>query len=387
MFAVFLICAVLSSVLAFTWRQIWTESKRLLASPFGLGLAIVALFWLPSVFTSNFPLRSFEASYRTFFFIIAAVFLYVALSETREIKDMTFKVFIGAAAVTIIFALYVQMISTEPYWFLRLHGWRSNPIGTKLKGFSAISVLIIPLLMLGTSRQKGGWRLAGIVTSLGFLLLVIDTYNRAAVAGLVATIITVVIAILLRRRSRSRIIAALIGLLAMIVATIAWLKLSRLGIGRDVAGLDWSIPIWLIDFERQTIWGHTLEIVYKAPWFGIGANTINFSPGADQIIFGTSHLHIIPSHPHNWFLEVLAETGIVGAAALTTFVTAFGIKLAMNYRASGHPAYLCALGLMAGYWGSGLFNFSFWSGWWQTSFFIAMAISLAETARPPSGES
>ena len=139
-------------------------------------------------------------------------------------------------------------------------------------------------------------------------------------------------------------------------------------------------PSWLIDYQRQMIWDRAFDFGMDAPWFGNGINAINFLPGADAPM-PRNNLNIIPAHPHNWLVEVFAETGAIGAFALLTVVITLCLKLAGDFLRYGDTALLAALMVNVGYWGSGLLNFSFWSAWWQVSYLLMTAFCLAGRAR------
>src|SRR3546814_12594177 len=79
--------------------------------------------------------------------------------------------------------------------------------------------------------------------------------------------------------------------------------------GRD----SLRLPTFVIDAHRQVIWSFTLEHVAIAPWFGVGMNVVNNLPGAHELIPGIN-AEYIPSHPHNWILEIIVETGWIGLA-------------------------------------------------------------------------
>ena len=146
-------------------------------------------------------------------------------------------------------------------------------------------------------------------------------------------------------------------------------------------GVVTVLPSWVIDWQRQTIWARTIEMAMKSPWIGNGINVINLLPGADDPL-PTSKLHIIPSHPHNWLVEVFAEAGAIGALGLLALVITLCLKLAGGFIKSGDKALLAALLVNVGYWGSGLLNVSFWSAWWQISYLLMTAFCLAGQARP-----
>ncbi len=84
-------------------------------------------------------------------------------------------------------------------------------------------------------------------------------------------------------------------------------------------------------------------------------------------------------------LEVLAETGVVGLAPLVVLVAMMVARLARDYLRTGDPAVLAATAVAIGYWVSGLFNFSFWSAWWQVSFMVLLALCLSHRQRPGGG--
>ena len=161
-----------------------------------------------------------------------------------------------------------------------------------------------------------------------------------------------------------------------------WLYIARMYIGNTGApDRVWFFPIWLVDFQRQTIWAFTLEIWENAPWFGIGPNTINYLPGANAPLPGDKNLQLIPGHPHNWMFELLAETGAIGLTLITIAIFLFGIYWLKKYSRDTDLGTLCLLLIYSGYWGSGLFNFSYWSAWWQLSYFVASAIALSLAKR------
>jgi O-antigen ligase len=115
----------------------------------------------------------------------------------------------------------------------------------------------------------------------------------------------------------------------------------------------------------------------------MGINTINFAPGAEAVIPNTAtNLKMIPSHPHNWVLEIGAETGVFGLLALLGTIAITFIHIIRAYLRERDNSYLIALCIFVGYWASGLFNFSFWSAWWQMSFVLIIALFLSQSSFP-----
>lgn len=344
--------------------------------PIGLMLLIVALLWVPNIIQSLDPVRSLEAGIRTFLFLGLATLFWAVLAKNKTFHDLFCRSFIIASAVAILIALIAEIAVPELYWFVHFKGWRDIPIGTSQKSFAALAVLMIPALLWMGFRLRGGWLALAIVSSIGFIALVGLTYNRAAIAGFVAMIL--VAAVLVARTDRSRIIqiALPIGALAIFIGVIIWLNMTRQRPGFEG---DWYLPLWLVDFQRQSIWRFSFELVEQNFWFGMGINMINFAPGADAVIPGsTVNLKMIPSHPHNWILEIAAETGVFGVLSLLGAIAVSFIHMIRKFLQNGDNAYLIAICMSVGYWVSGLFNFSFWSAWWQMSFVLIIALCLSQ---------
>ena len=350
------------------------ESAR---GPVGLVLLLTLLFWLPNAFFSVDPVRSLEATFRTFAFVGLGVLFWAVLSEQRQVHHLSLRTLLVTSALAVIIALVAQTTTPELYWFLHSRGWISMPLGTSLKPFSALAVLIIPAVILAGIRLKGTWTILAAANVIGFLALVWLTYNRAAIAGLLGIILLG--AGLTAGFNRTRLIKVAVALcaLAALVGVLFWLNMTRQLAGFDD---DWLFPLWLIDFQRQTIWDFAFELFQQYFWFGMGANTINFTPGADFVIPRTHNLATMPSHPHNWVVEVAAETGIFGLLSLLWAVSLICVGYIRNFFRTGDGAYFAAVCVAAGYWTSGLFNFSFWSSWWQVSFVLMIAFCLSQSS-------
>lgn len=355
------------------WRLLLTQARQ----PIGALIIITLAFWVVSALGSNFPSRSLEATLRTGLFVAIAVLVYGALQTAPSLHRLCLRIFVAMSCVCTIIAILEITILPELYWGLRLKGWQKIPLQTEQKAYSALAMMMMPLLGYSAWSFNGIWRIAALFAIACLLFLVWENYNRAAIAGLLGMLIAATVAIFVGRGKRKSVLIFTVATLAVLLGVLVWLYFSRSNAVSSAPGNEWLFPVWLIDFQRQTIWAHTLEIAGQAPWFGVGANSINFIPGADAPLPGNERLHIIPAHPHNWVVEVLAETGILGFSAMLATILLAVARLLRQYRNTLSIAVFSTIAIMAGYWASGLFNFSYWSAWWQVSFFIGMAISLA----------
>ena len=352
-------------------------------SPLGLVMLVLFVFWLPNAFYSIDPLRSLGTGIRPFVFVGLVTLFWAVLVDNTSVHKLTLRALLLASTLAIIAALIAQIALPELYWFLHFKGWVSIDLNAKLKPFASLGILLIPAFIFAGYRLGRVWAFLAAVNSVGMLALILLTQNRASVAGLLGMIVFSAGLAAWTARSRLVRIALPLGVLVVFIAVLTWLHLTRQRVG---FGDDWLFPLWLIDYQRQTIWRFAFELVQQNFWFGMGINTINFAPGAEAVIPRTIDLKLIPSHPHNWVLEVAAETGIFGLLSLlgVIFLTFYDNCRAF-IRGDGR-AYFVAGSLAAGYWVSGLFNFSFWSSWWQMSFVLMTALILSQTSATTTGK-
>jgi O-antigen ligase len=348
----------------------------------------IIVSWSVSALVSDFPIQALEASLRTGIFLGAAVLFHAALLEDQALATQCLKTLIILTLVGASFALISSTVWPEIYWTLRLKGLRATPLQTEFKGYSALIVLVTPLLLIGLWRLGTLWRVTSAVGIIQFAVITWMSSNRSALAGVFVMAMAFSVAQIFRPAYR-KIAVGVAGVFIVILGSVvASLHTSRIKIATTRAPeVDWLFPVWLIDFQRQTIWSFTLKIWERAPWLGVGPNTINFSPGANAPLPGDEQLHIIPGHPHNWAVELLAETGSIGFLMLVIAIGYIGYRWTHWYVRSGDIAIMGALLIFAGYWGSGLFNFSYWSAWWQLSFFMACAIALSHVRKTENSAS
>ncbi|MBL4615150.1 MAG: O-antigen ligase family protein [Magnetovibrio sp.] len=135
----------------------------------------------------------------------------------------------------------------------------------------------------------------------------------------------------------------------------------------------------MIDPHRQYIWKFALERFWDNPWVGNGIDQLNSLPGAKTLVPGLGKTaYVMPSHPHNWFLEILAETGLVGLLPMLIALGFVAWRLGRRYHATQNKSDLTLLLLMTGFWTSALLSFSIWAVWWQLTFLILFAIVAAD---------
>ena len=347
-----------------------------------LGLAILATFvsWLPNTLVSEYPFRSLEVVLRSLLLILLSSSFYSALIKDYKLINVSLYVFTIMSCITIIFILLVTTVLPELYWLLKLQGWHPTPLTIELKGFSSVTVIIVPLLVLTAFAFSRFTRYIALILAVAFIAFVWQSYNRSALAGLLIMLVAVSLTWFSHPNKKKGKLIVFLGVMSVLVSMLIWLWDARMSVelfANMANHEDWTIPIWLIDFERQIIWKRAIDFGINSAWIGLGVNTINLLPGADEIIKGTHNLHVIPAHPHNWAVEVFAETGFLGLTALLITIITLISQNINKWQQLGNIGSVMSIAIISGYWGAGLFNFSYWSAWWQLSFYISLTICYA----------
>ena len=177
------------------------------------------------------------------------------------------------------------------------------------------------------ARRAPGDRAAGAITSALVLLFILYTRSRGAWAGMcVAAVVGAAwYLIQLRRGLVTWIRPRTAGAIGLSLAGILYLG-SQLPQFEDVSPsrLDEkkqsiqetvrSLSVPGADRDRMAIWGHTLEMTADHALIGTGlGNWSAYYPWYDR--GDVLHIHSAPRRPHNDYLWIVSELGVVGVGA------------------------------------------------------------------------
>jgi len=142
---------------------------------------------------------------------------------------------------------------------------------------------------------------------------------------------------------------------------------------QSIENFEFKIPTHLIDHHRQFIWEFSLTKFKNNPLLGYGPDTSNFINDSQKIIGHktTGNMTFIPSHPHNFFIEILLELGILGTISFMFFILFVNYEILKN---SNNREKFYLIFFNGYFWGASLVNFSFWLGWWQGSYFLILSL-------------
>jgi O-antigen ligase len=178
-------------------------------------------------------------------------------------------------------------------------------------------MLIMPLLMLTPVylRLRRGDRLrVPLMVTLAFLLLMeISTLSRSGALGLLVGV--AVLALPYRRQLVSRALIVPLAAVAAVIAYVVWTRRhyfevvirSRIGTGGGSTSAHFSV------------YGFIPQIVHTHPLLGLGLN--NFSVYYEFVTGKTNW------GPHSFYVALIVETGLVGAALFGLFLWYLFVRL------------------------------------------------------------
>lgn len=337
-------------------------------------MAVVTVAWLPAIAGSLSPLVSATTLARSLALVGGGIVLTALLAEDKTSRSLRF--FILGMLVAECFAVAALYLSPSLLAF-RIHGVINPQL--VLKASSSAIACALPVLAYGGWRLGGRWWILTLPCLVMGVAIMSGTGSKSSLAGVICAVATVAL-VATTRTLRVRYVLAVMAVAA---------GLAGIGLGAtlkttphlSVGGYPLFAPTWLVDQHRQVIWQFTLERFLDRPWVGWGLNVINTAPGAGEEI-PELHAEYIPSHPHNWMVETLAESGLSGFVPMLAVVVAVAVAAAAAYRRSGSATWLAWLALWLSYWSAGAFNFSMWNLSWQSSGAVLAVLLCARLPKP-----
>lgn len=386
--------ALIAALLLCKSPAIRDRIKGALTSPIGKGTICIFAAWAITVLFSPDMTGSLKMGGRTAALLFASVVIWATLSEHPQSHRVLWKSLVVSALVisavvtiSVLGSPYLGPIAKygAPRLGLLLGGQIGGDVqpNTQFKAFAAAAMCLIPVVAWAGRRLGGAWRWWGYAYAPIALAVMVLTYNRAAMAGFMAMAMAGIVLLILTKHRHAK--ALLVSALAATAGAIAWISTRETEYFQaykaqvqPVVPVETYLPTWLLDPHRQNIWKFVYQHFLDHPWVGNGIDQTNKLPGATLAVPGLdSSAALVPSHPHNWALEILAETGVIGFVPVIVVLIAIAVKIARRYVRMEDDADLTLFVLMAGFWGSALFNFSIWAVWWQLTFFILFGVVAA----------
>ena len=315
---------------------------------------------------STLPLRSFLVTvyFFSFFLISYLFFSFFKKKDDRLLLTLNFLIISIFFSFSLVFFYNISNFKTV---FLD-----NNEI-RKYKGFVnllTILVFLCPFFESVAKDQKS--YLSFIMLILIFPVIFLSNCN-SALLGIVGGFVGLSVFWFINN-SRNKKKVALTFVIVTFVAIISLFNSLSYKVEKVIKNNEnFLISTDILDAHRQIIWGFSFSEFKKNPFFGVGADTSNFINNSQDVIGHalTGDMAYIPSHPHNFFLELLLETGIFGLLnfLLLVFFTNYFLVKKLNFYCKSYIIFFNGY-----FWSASMVNFSFWAAWWQGSYFLILTL-------------
>ena len=283
-------------------------------------------FSIFSLFLSSNPIEGIFDVLKTMYLPIMVSFTVLMLiSESDSLSKLT-KLFVVSALIltSIAFYQYVTGVLLSSETIFDEYG-RQTPIIYKVRGFMAhknlLSIafaLLLPFSLFGIYSCRRLWRYLSIVSAILLLAFMVILRTRAVWVGTMASVGVLVLILMFlgnrfgigKRIQNAIIVTGIVGLLSVVGV----LFLSQGNSQNPYVKQLQSIvnPKSQQNIHRINIWKTTLDMIQEKPLFGYGPG--NWKLHAPKFHNGrfTRESELNWQRPHNDYLWVLAEKGLIG---------------------------------------------------------------------------
>ena len=304
--------------------------------------------------------RSFPVVFYLLLIITFCFLLFKCLSKNEEVREKLIKYFV--------ISIFLNLLIVSVYNFIYMD--YSNPFSNEVKRFKGyLNILTILVIMLPFLQKTK----INVIAYLLILPNLLISNSNAAILGILVSLTGLLIYFIYQNFLKTKIFILFVFIISLISSLLVINKLPREFDKSSIQNSSMKIPTELIDTHRQYIWGFSLNKFFNKPLLGYGPDTSNFIEGSQEIIGSknTGTMPYIPSHPHNFIIEILLDTGLIGLLSFTIFNLIYFFRIFNNLNSKGKYLLVCFIFY---FWGASLVNFSYWNGWWQTSFFFLISI-------------
>lgn len=333
------------------------------------------LFWLYSLALIPFSVLPYEAKISSLYFGGYLAVYWVSaniLSRFSYRKAVWTAVFI----LMVMVALYsLVQHKTAPNIIFGAERYTTYWEGGRLGGtyqcpnhIAHLFQMWLPLCMVCLFIPQFGWfwRICFAYALPLFLLLIYQTQSRAGILGALAALGTTVLLMVLRKSRRAFCFALLVvpllgaGALGALWAGSAMFRTRMQPVVKvlsaAVAG-NWESVV-SVDFRPQT-WVDTVVMIKDRPVFGVGPG--NYALTYEDYRQRCQAVRVETVHPHNEYVELLAEYGLVGGVLVLCVLVSISVQTIRLIRTSPRPYHalpaVALLGALAGTAVHGFFDF------------------------------
>ena len=322
-------------------------------------LILLTSFFIAS-FNSIIIARSLAVFIYLILIIIFSFFFYISISKNQVIKKRLVHYFV--------LSIYINLFIVTVFNFIN---WDLKFLDTseikRFKGYlNILTILVLILPFINKTKIN-------IVTCI-FLIPNLWLSNcNSAILGVLIALIALSLFYIYQNLFRFKILFYVFSFIALTMSSQILLNLPKNLDKESIQTQKFIVPTFLVDTHRQYIWSFSIKKILEKPLLGYGPDTSNFIEGSQDIIGSkyTGTMPYIPSHPHNFLIEITLDTGIIGLVGFLIFIFYYNFQI---FRKSDENGKFLLILFFSYFWGSSLVNFSFWLGWWQVSYFFITSL-------------
>jgi O-antigen ligase len=321
--------------------------------PLGLGaLGLLATMTVAMLWADATWLQRFDAwwNWRVLLLVVLAA---AAFGQSRwKLRFCASLVAVVAAGAIVSIAMWWAKATMEPPFpgvLFRNHVTQSMALAVG-------AVLGAVLSAQGARSVHSRWLLAGAAIVCVANLVFVTTGRSGQVALVVAALASALL--VLRGRSRWLALAALPALAATLTLASPALQQRYRLIVQEAPGLNCSSAEESSTALRLLLWRTSLDLIRVRPWFGYGVG--GFTPAFEKQLPQEMQGHELTGwcartvhDPHNQFLRVTVEAGVLGLLAF------LGLIVGAARQPAAQPYRSCGLALLAAWCTTSLFNSHF----------------------------
>ncbi|MFT6815850.1 MAG: putative inorganic carbon (HCO3(-)) transporter [Sphingobacteriales bacterium] len=200
--------------------------------------------------------------------------------------------------------------------------------------YSSLTFLTAIASFIGVKVFKGRWRSISLILFILQLLVIGFLRSRGVIVGMVVFSLCYLILLGCKNLKVSKRGVKLIGVFFVLVLSLFFFKVFPTIISNTILGETKNFEIEKIsDFgtlnERVLVWDKTYKLIYEKPVLGVGAGNwkLHYTKLGVPDIYKVTDLNVIFQSPHNEYLKVLSELGILGFAIFLSFIVFVLLRL------------------------------------------------------------
>ena len=339
------------------------ELKKVIKQTKTFDVYLICFFFISFFFSSINSIeinRSFSVLIYLIIFLFFSFLTYLIFHRNKSNLELLFK--------TLSVSIFFNSVLIFTY---NIGNYNSNEL-VMFKGYMNI-ISLITVLNLYFFKSK-----LNLISSVLLIPNIFMTGSASSLLGLLVGTTFCIIYFLFKKYVKSSFYKnSIIFISFSIVIFLTNIFISNLPDRFDknyMTNFEYKIPLNIVDAHRQIIWGFTFDKFKNKPLFGYGPDSSNFIEGSQEDIGVkfTGDMNFIPSHPHNFFFELLLETGLIGTTLFVLFLFLINFRIfKINNSVNFH---IFLIFLNAYFWGASLVNFSFWLEWWQGSYYLLLCL-------------